>query len=217
MSQKWILLTFIALICLLSVSALLYMRLGKWDATVSLPTDSEAATACGQLPHFEFLHVYNPIDLAGGRFTFENVGHLCLERIELVSGQELLLHLSYNTGFNHARIILPARIMVATQREPTRHGPVRVGELTGYLGALPARVTVRLRYGLDIDNFDPKLAAAETRENLPSWASYDWEAYYAPLAQRSLSTEQLRQTLVEVDTKALEAVVVMDVDRMRGF
>jgi hypothetical protein len=120
MSRKWIFIAFIAFLGLLTASALLYMRLGKWNTTVSLPTDSGTATACGQPPKFEFLRRYQPTNLAGGSFSFEKIGHLCLEQIEPVSGQELLLYLTYNTGTSYERITLPARIIVSTQVDPSR-------------------------------------------------------------------------------------------------
>jgi hypothetical protein len=127
MSRKWTLTTTIALLVLLVAGAFFRARLGEWNTTVSLPPGSSASTACGQLPQFEFLHRYEPTNLAGGSFGFEKIGHLCLEQIEPISGQELLLYLTYNTGTSYDPITLPGRIIVSTQVDPTCHGMARLG------------------------------------------------------------------------------------------
>ena len=112
---------------LLVAGAFLHARLGEWNTTVSLLPESGASTVCGQLPPFEFLHHYEPTNLTGDSFGFEKIGHLCLEQIEPISGQELLLYLTYNTGTVYERITLPARIIVSTQVDPTCHGMARLG------------------------------------------------------------------------------------------
>jgi hypothetical protein len=126
--QNWILFVIVFSLILLSIIIVfLYSRLDRNQQSPHPMQLNPTNSACGQLPQFEFLHVYEPINQSRGRFSFEKIGHLCSEQIDPISGQESLLYLTYNTGTSYERIRLPARIIVSTQVDPTCHGMARLG------------------------------------------------------------------------------------------
>jgi hypothetical protein len=85
--QNWMLFGIALAIVSLGIISSLLFRLESSQIFQEYSPSNQITSACGQLPQFEFLHAYEPVNQSGGRFSFEKLDTFAWSRLSRLVGK----------------------------------------------------------------------------------------------------------------------------------